>query len=141
MTFNQFNERAVRLFVMKTLTFLFCLMAICWIASAQMPGAPVEQNDTDSTDIKRIAEQAVEEYNKRSNDLYPYVLIKIIGVKTQVVSGVSYELRLQIAQNKNCRKGNVCSSNEPTEAPKEIAANVLSQPWKQNKPQVSFPSV
>ncbi|KAI6197188.1 hypothetical protein M3Y94_01195100 [Aphelenchoides besseyi] len=106
-----------------------------------MPGAPVEQNDTDSADVKQYAEQAVEEYNKRSNDLYPYVLVKIIGVKTQVVSGVNYELQLQIAQNKNCRKGTVCSSNEPTEAPKEITANVWSQPWKQNKPQVSFPSV
>jgi len=94
-----------------------------------MPGGSVEQNP-ETEDIKKLATLALAEYNKKSTDAFPYVLKKIISVKSRVVSGASYDFELEVVPNKNCKKDEVCTGPIPTDVPsKIIGVNVISRPW------------
>lgn len=53
---------------------------------------------------KRLANEALVAYNKQSNDMFPYVLGKIVRAEALPFACTCYELELEIVRNKNCLK-------------------------------------
>lgn len=68
-------------------------------------------------DFQELAKEAVIQYNKNNPNQPPHVLKKIVKATTQVVSGILYNLELEIAPE---------SSNGPS---KKINVTHVSKPW------------
>uniref|UniRef100_A0A915PUX9 Cystatin domain-containing protein n=1 Tax=Setaria digitata TaxID=48799 RepID=A0A915PUX9_9BILA len=100
----------------------------------------VTNSDVDDPEIKDVAEKAMVQVNQQTKSKYLYKLEKIIGARTQVVSGVKYYLRILAAPtrsgitnaatcavNKNKPKKVEYISLKPNE---EFNIEVWSAPWQ-----------
>uniref|UniRef100_A0A3B3DWH0 Cystatin domain-containing protein n=1 Tax=Oryzias melastigma TaxID=30732 RepID=A0A3B3DWH0_ORYME len=91
------------------------LTALFAVGFGQMPGG-VTDIDINDEGAQFALNHAMEKYNRDSNDVYLYKVVKVIKVQGQVVEGYKYIITVRIARTL-CRKDSViglCSiTNHP----------------------------
>jgi hypothetical protein len=104
-------------------------------------GSPTAQAEGCST-LWEAAFAAIAKLNGESNSIYQLGVVQIVSAKSQVVAGMKYEIRMQVAQSTNCKQvtgatnslymggeHSACSVDSNTAA--EYVAVVVSTPWMQ----------
>ncbi|XP_065691582.1 cystatin-like [Patagioenas fasciata] len=70
----------------------------------RLVGAPVDVDNADNDEgLQRALRFAMAEYNKASNDMYSSRVVRVINAKRQIVSGVKYIMKVEIART-TCTK-------------------------------------
>ncbi|XP_073484057.1 cystatin-like isoform X2 [Aquarana catesbeiana] len=102
-------------------TFYLCLItALCFLSAfdTRMTGGWTTRKSGDPK-ILDIANYAVMEYNKQSNDTYEFTLSNVISAQSQVVAGENFNVTVEIGET-DCRKNfsenvdaQACHPNEP----------------------------
>ena len=59
--------------------------------------------DTNNEEVQAFAKKAVEKLNQQSNDANEHIFLKVLEAKSQVVSGVRYEMKVEFGRT-NCKK-------------------------------------
>nr|B1P1J3.1 RecName: Full=Cystatin-1; AltName: Full=Cystatin JZTX-75; Flags: Precursor [Chilobrachys guangxiensis]ABY71743.1 cystatin-like peptide [Chilobrachys guangxiensis] len=78
------------------------LTVLCGFSASTKTGG-WRDKDVDDEDIRKFATLAASENSKMSNSLYFEKLVKVIEAKSQVVSGVKYNITFEIAPTE-CKK-------------------------------------
>ncbi|XP_059358832.1 cystatin-like [Carassius carassius] len=114
------------------LKMIVLFLVVSSVASAGMPGAPVNA-DINDVAVQKALQFAVAQYNRQSNDAFVRKVSKVLKVQQQVVAGTSYifTVKMDIAY---CKKGGVktmCATPKDPNAAQAIQCDitVLSQPW------------
>ncbi|XP_054713319.1 L-cystatin-like [Uloborus diversus] len=113
---------------------IFSCIFLFEISGAMMTGA-YSRKQVNSTDVKQYADFAVAELSKKMNSPYHWKTQEILGVQTQVVSGVNYKINVTMGATeckKNQSKANLeqCEFLESME-PKTCEFTVWVQAWKE----------
>ncbi|XP_009987031.1 PREDICTED: cystatin-like [Tauraco erythrolophus] len=108
------------------------------LGSADRPrlvGAPETISNLDNDEgLQRALQFAMAEYNKASNDMYSSRVVRIISAKRQVVAGIKYIMKVEIART-TCQKPATdlqsCAFPDAPQMAKHAICNfvVYSVPW------------
>ncbi|XP_076318630.1 L-cystatin-like [Tachypleus tridentatus] len=90
---------------MEGYNILVVLLIWVGVSMGQIPGGWIDANVGD-TDVKEAARFATEELSSRSNSVYQHKLLKIHKARTQVVSGINYEVFIETGTT-TCKKSEV----------------------------------
>ncbi|NXH13289.1 CYT protein, partial [Bucco capensis] len=98
-------------------------------------GGPQDIDNADNDEgLQRALRFAMEEYNKASNDMYSSRVVRVISAKRQIVAGLKYVMKVEIART-TCPKPAAdlqsCALNEAPQMAQHTICNfvVLSVPW------------
>ncbi|NXS99028.1 CYT protein, partial [Jacana jacana] len=98
-------------------------------------GAPVDVDNADNDEgLQRALQFAMVEYNRASNDMYSSRVVRVISAKRQLVSGIKYMMKVEIART-TCPKPATdlqsCSLHEEPHMAKHTVCDfvVYSIPW------------
>ncbi|XP_014818011.1 PREDICTED: cystatin-like [Calidris pugnax] len=98
-------------------------------------GAPVEVDNADNDEgLQRALQFAMVEYNRASNDMYSSRVVRVISAKRQLVSGIKYIMKVEIART-TCPKPATdlqsCSFHDEPQMAKHTICNfvVYTVPW------------
>ncbi|NXP12569.1 CYT protein, partial [Thinocorus orbignyianus] len=98
-------------------------------------GAPMDVEDADNDEgLQRALHFAMVEYNRASNDMYSSRVVRVISAKRQIVSGVKYIMKVEIART-DCPKPATnlqsCSFHDDPQLSKHTICNfvVYTVPW------------
>ncbi|XP_041064643.1 cystatin-like [Carcharodon carcharias] len=113
------------------------VVAVVFLASlvicAQLFGA-LESVSTEQPEVLDAAHFAMSEYNKASNDMYLYKIMRIVSAQQQIVSGLKYVIQAEVGRTQ-CRRGAVddLESCEFHETPQKTLCSfeVLVVPWRE----------
>uniref|UniRef100_A0A8D2JLF4 Cystatin E/M n=1 Tax=Varanus komodoensis TaxID=61221 RepID=A0A8D2JLF4_VARKO len=104
-----------------------------------MPGGLVDRSVADP-DVRKAAAFAVEAYNRASNSLFYYKVLRILDAKSQVVEGIKYYLTMELVNTLYEKKGGSglnqadlehCEVPPANEQKRQICEfQVWSRPWK-----------
>ncbi|KAF7238404.1 Cystatin [Varanus komodoensis] len=104
-----------------------------------MPGGLVDRSVADP-DVRKAAAFAVEAYNRASNSLFYYKVLRILDAKSQVVAGVKYYLTVELVSTQCEKKGgsvlnqaevDLCAVAPTNEQQKRTCEfQVVSRPWE-----------
>ncbi|KAK2853030.1 hypothetical protein Q7C36_008231 [Tachysurus vachellii] len=100
------------MFVKVVIVLLAVIMAV---TRAGMLGG-VTDVDANRDDVQNALKFAVSQHNKASNDMYISQVSRLIKAQTQVVAGIKYIFKVEMART-SCRKGGVeevCEINPDT---------------------------
>ncbi|XP_068796931.1 cystatin-like [Struthio camelus] len=112
------------------------LLAGAALGSEERPrllGAPMDVASNDEG-LQRALRFAVAQYNKGSNDKYSSRVARIISAKRQIVSGIKYNMEVEIGRTK-CTKSvadlQSCAFHDAPEMAKHVTCNfvVYVVPW------------
>lgn len=109
------------------------LLALCLaVASAGLVGAPVDATaDLNEEGVQDALRFAVAQHNRASNDMFIRQVSKVTSVQKQVVSGMKYIFKVEMART-GCRKGGVeevCAIELDPSTAQTCTLSVWSQPW------------
>ncbi|NXW63937.1 CYT protein, partial [Eurystomus gularis] len=98
-------------------------------------GAPVDVDDAGNDEgVQRALQFAMTEYNRASNDMYSSRVVRIISAKKQVVAGIKYIIKAEIART-TCQKPAAdlqsCAFHDAPQMAKHTVCTfvVYSVPW------------
>ncbi|KAM9383502.1 cystatin-like [Phaethornis superciliosus] len=98
-------------------------------------GAPVEIDDADNDEsFQRALQFAMLEYNRASNDMYSSRVVRVISAKRQLVSGIKYVMKVEIARTTCPKPANDlqnCAFHEAPEMSQHTICDfvVYTIPW------------
>ncbi|NXN24288.1 CYT protein, partial [Nycticryphes semicollaris] len=114
------------------------LLAGAVLGGADRPrllGAPVDVDNADNDEgLQRALQFAMVEYNRASNDMYSSRVVRVISAKRQLVSGIKYIMKVEIART-TCHKSATdlqsCSFHEDPQMAKHTICDfvVYTVPW------------
>jgi hypothetical protein len=115
--------------MLKLFAILLFGLAVATATKGAMMGGWAPCSTTDDETVK-VATFAVGQVQASSNNLYALTLIKATTCKAQVVSGMNYELTLEIGMT-SCHVG---AANPPADCgavtqTQDCVVRVWSQPW------------
>ncbi|XP_013050410.2 cystatin-like [Anser cygnoides] len=96
-------------------------------------GAPVDVAENDEG-LQRALQFAMAQYNRANNDMYSSRVVRIISAQRQLVSGIKYTMKVEIART-TCTKATAdpqsCSLYDTPEMAKHTTCNfvVYTIPW------------
>ncbi|GAA6094241.1 cystatin-like [Tachysurus ichikawai] len=108
------------------------LAVIMAVTRAGMTGG-VTDVDANRDDVQNALKFAVSQHNKASNDMYISQVSRLIKAQTQVVAGIKYIFKVEMART-SCRKGGieeVCEIDPDTSVTqrRECQLKVWSRLW------------
>ncbi|NXU41026.1 CYT protein, partial [Drymodes brunneopygia] len=99
-------------------------------------GAPETIDDPENDEeLERALQFAMTAYNRASNDMYSSRVVRILSAKRQIVAGVKYIMKVEIART-TCTKPATdvlhCAFHQEPQMAKHIICNfvVLTVPWR-----------
>lgn len=126
---------------------LFCLINFCLagnlaLINAQIPGGistttlkNIEKSKEDAKLFRFLLEKAIQNYNRASNSLFLYNIVKIDEdhIKTQVVNGIKYIVEAELAPTMCRKRANDAEVSEyfqiPASFPRATALFTISIQW------------
>ncbi|KAL2083291.1 hypothetical protein ACEWY4_021064 [Coilia grayii] len=94
-----------------------------------IPGAPKDVNTT-TPEVREALNFAVNEFNKRNNDIYIYKVEKVNKAQIQVVFGILYIFEVQMVRSGIKNRGEMMPSDKSeVTKPYTCFLRVLSRPW------------
>ncbi|XP_067900663.1 cystatin-like [Heterodontus francisci] len=116
--------------VLALMSVVVCSRA-CGVRGSTILGGPEDASPNDAKVIE-VAQFAVAEFNKKSNDAYLYKIVTIVSAQKQVVSGVKYILKVEVGRTQ-CRQGmaDALESCDFAEPPQKRLCDfdIVTVPW------------